>query len=355
MKPRISVLVSVAAAIAIVACEGYRPPPHAVIEGLESGVLSDPRAPIVVDFGMAVDPSTLDVKVALYQTDVEGNLYDEDDDPDTQLAVIAARAEPIDGDTRVRITPDSAFPVGPKLVLVVEAGLASRDGTVARKRQELPFSFTVKCAAGRPTALASGVYFVLLDVEKPLGTQIQLYGAIDVDAASGALIGQFTNADRNPDGSRCPSGCPSTDVCRTLPATECVAPSTRAGSVDEWPDFVPNATPPTGFSFLVRGCAVDDDHGASGVVTAPATMIVESPPVTIDGLTMTAEFAPGAQGVVRATGSLVADMVRLGTSPLGPGKGTMIAVRIPDAAAPPGVPQPPAVTTSADGGPDASH
>src|SRR5690606_38214588 len=130
------------------------------------------------------------------------------------------------------------------------------------------------------------------------------------------LIAQFTNADRNR-ALTCPTPCSNTEVCRLLPAPECVAPSTRAGTVDEWPDFIPNGTPPTGYSFFVQGCAVEDGSG-NGVLTAPATMNVESPKVTTEGLIMTASFAPGPDGVIRATGRLTADLVRLGESPLGP-------------------------------------
>lgn len=361
-----TVLLSVIFALAValgLACEEYSPPPRAEIVGLESGVLSEPRAPLVIHFGKPVDPDTLVVKLALEETDVEGNLLDEDADPETELTVLvrrdpfegdlAATAELVDDGATLVLTPEAALPVGPKLVLIVEPGLEGRDGTVAVRRQKIPFSFTVKCTAGKPTKLASGVYFVLLDVQQPLGTQIQLYGALDVDPATGALVGQFTNADRNPDASRCPTPCGSADACRLLPSPECVAPSTRAGTADEHPDFVPNVTPPTGYSFFVQGCAVDSETG-SGVITAPATMVVESPRVTVEALTMTAEFAPDGAGAVRATGSLVADTVRLGTNPLGAGKGTMTAIRIPDEAVPPNVPRPPPATPSADGGSDAS-
>jgi hypothetical protein len=360
---RFSLLLSIAL-FAGIACQSYRPPPRASIEGLQSGVLTDSRAPLVLDFGMPVDPATLSVKVALEQTDVEGNLYDEDDDPDTELSVlvssdpnegeVAGKSELVDGGTRLRIVPDAALPVGPKLVLIVEAGLKSTEGVETKYRQKIPFSYTVKCDAGKPTKLASGVYFVLLDVQQPLGTQIQLYGAIDVDQATGTLVGQFTNADRNAN-QKCPSACGATDTCRLLPAPECVAPSTRAGTADEYPDFVPNPTPPTGYSFFVQGCAVDDGD-ATGVITAPATMVVESPKVTVEALTMTGQFATDANGIPRANGSLVAGTVRLGTNPLGPGKGTMSGVRIPDEKLPPGVPMPPRATSSAsDGGSDASR
>lgn len=329
-------------------CERYEPPPRASIEGLSSGVLADPRAPLVIDLGMPVDPATLFVKVALFETNADGDLGDEDDDPASELHVLVRR-DPDEGDfgakaaldpdgSRLRLTLDSALPVGPKLVLLVEGGLRATSGRVTRYRQRIPFSYVVTCGEG-PSKLAGGSYFLLLDVERPLGTQIRLFASIDVDPATGALVGQFTNAMRSP-GLVCPSACPSSDVCRLLPAPECVAPSTRAGTTDEYPDFVPNPTPPTGYSFLVQGCGVDDG-AATGVLTAPATMIVESPPVTIEGLTMTASFGPGADGAVRATGSLTADVVRLGTNALGPGKGTLTALRIPDERAPANLPRPP--------------
>src|SRR5690606_8927457 len=129
----------------------------------------------------------------------------------------------------------------PKLMLVVETGLKAKSGKEAKTRQKIPFSYTVKCGAARPTALTAGVYFMLLDVQEPLGVQIQLYGALDVDPATGSLVGQFTNADRNA-AQTCPTPCGSADVCRLLPVPECVPPSQRAGTADEWPDFVPNET-----------------------------------------------------------------------------------------------------------------
>lgn len=343
------------------ACERYEPPPRAAVVGLASGVLDDPRAPLVIHFGMPVDPETLSVKVALHETDIEGNLFDEDDDPDTDLRVLL-RHDRLDGDlgahaaldpdgSTLRLTPEAALPVGPKLVLIVEPGLRATSGKEARFRQKIPFSYVVKCASG-PSSFASGTYFMLLEVEEPLGVQIQLLSHIEVDPKTGVLVGQFTNADRDP-SLVCPSPCPATDACRLLPAPECVPPSERAGAVDEYPDFSVNATPPTGYSFFVRGCAVDDGD-ASGVLTAPATMIVESPPVTVEGLTLTASFAPGADGIVRATGSLTGDLIRLGSSSLGAGRGTMTALRIPDDRVPADVPRPAPLEDEPDEDEDAS-
>jgi hypothetical protein len=300
------------------------------------------------------------VRIALNETDPEGNLFDEDDDPDSQLKVLVARDpldgdvasnnELIDGDSALVMRPDAALPVGPKLVLIVEAGLRSKAGKENKVRQKISFSYTVKCGSAKPTQMQSGIYFALLDVQEPLGVQIQLYGAFDVDPATGALSGQFTNADRNAEQA-CPTPCGSADVCRLLPAPACVMPSLRAGIADEWPDFVPNVTPPTGYSFSVQGCAVDDGE-STGVLTAPATMVVESPRVTVEALTLTASFSADGRG----TGSLVADTVRLGGNPLGAGHGTMTTVRIPDDRVPPNVPRPTTVPGGAsDGGPDGSR
>jgi hypothetical protein len=352
--------------VAAVACEVYEPPPTPTIDGLQGGILYDAKAPLGISFGQSIDVSTFSFKVARFDTDIEGDLGDEDVDPNTELNVIVSH-DPVDGDkgghievggdgSSLRFVPDSAFPVGPKLVVLVEPGLTGTGGRKRIDRTRIPFSYAVRCTGAHAEKLQSGVYFVLLEVEQPLGTQIQLYGAIDVDPATGAFVAQFTNADRNPDGTRCPSPCKDIDRCRLLPAPECVAPSLRAGTADEYTDFVPNAEPPTGYSFPVEGCAVDDDTG-SGVVTAPATMVVESPAVTVAGLTMTAFFGPGAAGDVRATGGLTADNVYLGTATLGAGKGSMTARFIPADQVPPGVPRPtkPVGDAGAAGGSDAGR
>ena len=55
---------------------------------------------------------------------------------------------------------------------------------------------------------------------------------------------------------------------------------------------------------------------------------------------MTAFFGPDANGQTRATGSLTADTVYLGTNKLGAGKGTMTAAFIPEGQVPPNVPAP---------------
>ncbi len=333
------------------ACEDYEPPPDVRVEGLASGQLSDSRAPIVIDFGTRIVPETLRLKIALAETDVEGNLFDEDKSEETELRMLVRR-DVDEGDrgakfeldpsgTTMHIVLDAALPVGPKLVLVVEPGLESTSGRALTYRKKVVFVYTVHCATGaRAVNFKSGSYFALLDVEQPIGTQIQLFANIVVDPESGTFISQFTNGDRITDPNRCPTPCDRASVCRLLPAPECVPPSTRAGTLDEYPDFYPNVTPPIGYSFTVRGCAVDDGS-AVGVVTAPANMVVLSPPVTVQGLVMTAQFTTDPSGLFRATGSLTADGVLLGGNLAGPGKGTMSAILIPDGNVPPGIPPAP--------------
>jgi hypothetical protein len=347
---RTLVAAAVSVLVALAACEDYQPPPDVSVEGMTNGVLTDPRAPFVVDFGMPIIESSVVVQVAFYEVDANGNLPDERTPPQSLRDVfkrdpvngdfgVAATFE--DGDTKLRLVPTGAMPVGPQLVLLLNPGLRSQDGRERHYRTRIPFSYEVQCApTARPTTLQSGVYFLLLQVQKPIGTQIQLFGAIDVDSTSGAFVGQFTKARRNPDGNRCPTPCDSVDACRLYPSPQCVPPSTAAGTVDEYPDWVPNSTPPTGFSFEVHGCAVDDGN-ATNVLTQPATMIVQQPAVTVQGLTMSAQFAPGADGVVRATGNLTADDVYLGKGSLGLGSGTVTARHVPDGQVPPGVPKPP--------------
>lgn len=354
-------------AFAACSCAIYHAPPTVSIVGLESGVLYDSKAPLRLDFGLPVEPSTVRMKIATLTTNLEGELGDEDTDPSTELEVLASHDPDVgdvggvgtfEADDRVfTFTPQSALPVGPKLVLLVEPEVRAKgdDARVRHNRTRIPFSYAVRCSAGAATNFQSGVYFFLLEVEEPLGTQIQLFGSVDVDPASGAFYGQFTNADRNP-ALTCPSACASTEVCRTLPAPACVAPSTKAAAVDEYPDFLPNATPPVGYSFAAVGCVADAPDG-TGVSTAPATMVVESPPVTVAGLIMTGFFAnprPGEQP--RASGSLTADSVLLGQSRIGAGKGTMRAVRVPDDRVPPGVPpaERPDRDAGARGGDDAT-
>jgi hypothetical protein len=352
-KKQRAFLLGLLAALAIHSgCVLYEGPPQPHIEGGEDGVLDDPKSPLILAFSKPVDPSTLQVKIARLITDVEGNLGDEDAEDATELALLFSRdpsfpdvggtAELIDGDTALRITPNAPLPIGAKLVLLIEQGLADTDGHTTKVRKRLLFSYKFDLGCDKPTTIfRAGKYFLLADVKSPLKTQVQLLASLTLDPATGRILGQFTNADRNPDKSRCaPLTCMSGDVCRLHPEPSCVAPSERAGTVDEFPDYVPNDVPPVGFTFTTDGCVEDQPDGSVVFVTAPVDVIVQSPPVTLRNASLTAQFTEDAAGALQGTGSLVADQVLLGTTPSGEGEGGLVARSLTDQEAPPGIPEP---------------
>src|SRR5690348_12031810 len=83
-------LAAFATSASLPACDKYEPPPTPKIEGLQGGVLYDSKAPLLVTFGQPIDPSTLRLRLAFYDADLEGDLPDEDGDPDNddQLRVV---------------------------------------------------------------------------------------------------------------------------------------------------------------------------------------------------------------------------------------------------------------------------
>jgi hypothetical protein len=353
MRPFALLLLVVVVAIAA-SCQGYVSPPVATIDGLAEGLLSDPSAPLVIDFSKPIDPSTLSVKVILFDPNAQGQLPDETGDPTVSLDPLFAY-DPTDGDsggtgvldptnTVYTITPLARLPVGPTLAVLIEPGLAdaAHDPTATTEvRKRLIFSYSFTCDGTGTKVLTSGAYFFLLDVEDPIGTQIKVFADLDVDATSGRFIGQFTFAARLTDPTRCTPACTNGDVCQTLPGPPaCVVPSTRAGTAAEWPDFYANPTPPVGFSFTVNGCAEDEPGGSATFATEPANMVVEQPPVSVDGLVVIASFAPDGSGDIVATGGVTGDDIVFGTSHLGAGHGTVAAQSIPASLAP-SIPTPP--------------
>jgi len=326
--------------------------PVVTLAGQKDGLLGDPAAPLVLEFSEPIDPASLAIKVARYKTDSEGNLGDEDSDESTQLDWFFHREKgdeeggtsQLDAAHRsLRITLEAPLPVGPRLVIVIEPGLASPtgdDATHTRKRILFGYGFDLACTEPT-TAVPSGTYFFLADVTDPLPTQVQLFAVLRVDPQTGAVVGQFTNADRNPDPNRCGLACKSTDACRTAPDPACVIPSTKAASVDEYGDFVPNAGPTSGYSFTDIGCVQEQSDGSGVLVLAPVDVEVTSPAVTLRNVHLVASFARDAAGELVATGSFSADAVLLGMTPSGTAKGDLTARQIPDGKAPPGIPEPP--------------
>jgi hypothetical protein len=330
-------------------CETYDSPPRPAIEGLVDGILADRTAPIVVRFNEPIDPETLRVSVIKYEIDEEGRLNDERPEPLQNTEYFAhdpltgnehgGALELIDDDTAFRIWLKDPLPVGPSLAVLIEPGLADLERREQKNRLRLLFSYKIGCDTATPTTLfPSGYYIIFANVDEPIMTQIQLWGRIEVDASTGTLVGQFTNADRNPDPNRCSPPCASTEACRLLPAEECVLPSTEAGGADEYPDWVPNSMPPTGYSFRVEGCLSEMGTTVT-MLTLPTDVVIQQPAVTVEGIEVTVSFAPEGD-VLRGTGSVTANNVIIGTTPSGPAKGTVIARQVPDAEAPPDVPVP---------------
>ncbi|MFO0548147.1 MAG: hypothetical protein U0271_07150 [Polyangiaceae bacterium] len=342
-----------AAALSMPACEVYNSPPRPSIEGLVDGGLADPSAPIVIRFSEPVDPASLKIQVVKLLVDAEGNLGDEDDDPDTNLQaffgydpstanIFGGTGEFAANNTAFVIRPNVSLPIGPSLAVLIEPGLRDLDGADWAVRQRIVFSYRLSCGeGGEGTDLfPSGFYYLLANVEVPIETQIQLLARIDVDPDTGKFVGQFTNADRQPDGTKCDPPCDASEACRTLPAEECVVPSTKAGTEDEWPDFVPNPTPPVGYSFKVEGCVVaTSEPGTVAFVNLPADVDIQQPDVFVQGIQLTASFQD-VNGAFRGTGAVTAERVFLGTTDSGAASGTVVAMKIPDGEEPANIPYP---------------
>lgn len=337
--------------LALGGCAVFDPPPDAEIEGLVEGALSDPTAQLVIDFSEPVKPETVHLTVARQDLDSEGNLADEVT-PKGELTRYFERFSSglddlgtsafTDDDTKLRILPSAALPIGPRLVVLLEPGLSDREGNVTATRRHLGFGYRFELNCDAPSALPpESTYFLLVDVDKPFGVQIKLFAKLAVDPSTGKLVGRFTNASRNKTLTGCPP-CSDTQICRLHPAPECVAPSERAATVEEFPDFLPNDVPPTGFSFVAEGCAVDQPDGSVAFSIAPVDVSVQEPPVTLRNTVLTAAFKQGDDGVWRGTGTLSANDVLLNGNSSGAGEGSVAARSVAPEEEPPGIPEPPA-------------
>jgi hypothetical protein len=324
-------------------CQTYYSPPRPGIQGLKDGTLTDPSAPLVVRFSAPVDPKTLRLKVVKLVTDIEGNLGDEDADPSTSLDLLYSFSDAEEsggvGDLAqdhksLSIKFDATPPVGPSLAVLIEPGLSDGEGHKTAVRERLVFGYKFDCGSASATsAFPSGIYFFVIDVEKPIQTQIQLFADIHVDEATGKVRAEFTNADRNPDPNRCSPPCKTTEACRLLPAEECVIPSTKAGGDDEYPDWVGNYMPPTGYSFSAEGCVSPLDGGVR-FANIPTDVTIQSPAIQVIGIELSASFGTDPAGVFRGTGALTATLIQ----PLAqPGSGTMTARLVPATEVPPGL------------------
>jgi hypothetical protein len=343
-----------ALAVLSAGCFSVDNPPATTIAGLVDGVLSDASAPIGLQFSEPVVPSSLRARLVRYEVDLEGNLYDEDADPDTELSVLFDSGDPATGtgeldQARTTYTIDvaSSLPIGPQLALVLDPGLMDDKGNVWKARQVIKFGYVFNCGKGVATAFPSvSKFFWIISVESPVPAQIRLLSELHVDPATGALVGQMTNAQRNKelDCTKFGLTCSAAEVCRTLPTPACVPPSEKAGSVDEFPDFIADASSAVGFSFTVQGCIADQPDGSFSFANVPADFVTKKPAVAVTGLALSTALVPDDADVLRGSGTLTAQQVGLGappnTIPSGKGAGTHAERRIPDDFAPP-IPPPP--------------
>jgi hypothetical protein len=339
--------------LAATACDTFDPAPVASLAGAEEGALPV-GAPLVVAFSEPVAADSLDLLLASYVTDGEENLADEDDDPETELPVLLT-LDPKAGaqggaallasdNQSLRLEPDEALPAGPALVVVVEPGLRDREGNATRGRQRLKFAYGFDCSADaasptEPVAMPSGPYFLLVDVDDPVQTQVQLWAWLDIDPATGKVRGKFSNADRLDHPGACPEACSKVDVCKLLPSPACVPQSDKASEVDEHPDWLSNYTPPTGYTFLVDGCARPDGSGGVSFATEPVDTVTQSPPITNQAVTMSGVLRE-VGGDWKGTGSFAVGQVILGETPSGAGKGSLRMTSVPVDEAPPDLPRP---------------
>jgi hypothetical protein len=178
---------------------------------------------------------------------------------------------------------------------------------------------------------ATGVHFAIIDIEKPLLTQLQVYLAM-VDH-EGRLRARLSNADRTSicDGAPCPSG----EGCSP---NGCVEKSLKAGSLDEHPFFEPHPTPPYGYEVAFESCLLEEDAGAV-LRSASFDLLVESPAITFAGTTIALFFVDPGQPL-EGGGTIAAEELFLGTSSAGPLAGTIVSRRLEEQEVPDGVPQP---------------
>lgn len=354
--------------VALDACETFDDAPTASLVGeQQTRMTTDPADPLVIEFSEPIVGSTLRVKLLeLRRGDLDGelDLPDEQDPPDlekmkerTLLAYDgAAPGDPertyggafeLAPDRRsFTISPqrydpnfdemkDRDLSVGTAYVLLVEPGLKDDAGIATRPRTRVPFTYPL--AGGGPTALPSGYFFFLMDLDL-LAQQLQLYAHLVVDPATGDWQGIYTDSDRptvrRPGCPVCPAEKPA---CQLLnPALDrCVLVSDKMTALEQFADHVPVPDPPGGYVFRVNGFARDEADGTIAFGTAPfeidiaigtGQIRVQATRTVITGSFRRAEIL----GVERwvAVGSAAVDAVFLNGVPSGTAEGTLSAMDI---------------------------
>ncbi|MEM9692503.1 MAG: hypothetical protein AAGA56_08165 [Myxococcota bacterium] len=329
-------------------------PPQGSIVNLVDGILPDPSGTLTIAFDEEIVPETLRLRVVRLELDPEGNLLPPDQIPTlfsgqfepsfNDFDVQGGRGVLYQGNTRFDINLFQTFPVGPSLAVVIEPGLRNTAGEEWKVQQILPFGFEFSCGEPIPTGFpAESFLFLVAEVEQPVGAQLQLVGDFRVDQTTGDFAGQLTNAvrDDSVDCGQFGLNCAGQEVCRTLPAPDCVDPSVRAATADEWPDYVVTSEPPVGYSFPGVGCVVDVEEDVFSFTNLPTDADVSSPDITVLGLVLNLEATRGADGLLRGGGTFTASEILLGSTSSGSGSGTVTFVEIPADQVPDGVVAPP--------------
>ncbi|MFO0548933.1 MAG: hypothetical protein U0271_11130 [Polyangiaceae bacterium] len=187
--------------------------------------------------------------------DAEGNLGDEDDDPDTNLGaffgydpstanIFGGTGEFAANNTAFVIRPNVSLPIGPSLTpLHDRAGCATSTAQIGRCRR-IVFSYRLSCGEGgdRPLpewVLSSSPTSRCRSRRRSSSSRASRRRPRP-PAVRRRSCWWTSSTGRNPNAIRRATQAGPVP----LPAEECVVPSTKAGTEDEWPDFVPNPRPP---------------------------------------------------------------------------------------------------------------
>lgn len=185
------------------------------------------------------------------------------------------------------------------------------------------------------TTLPTGYYYFVVDVDY-LATQLQLYSHIEVDPKSGAWKGLFTNANRRDVlNSRpgCPPGCAAdAPICALVPSAKCVKPSEKQTSLEQYVDFLPEPDPPSGYTFLADGSALDQPDALTDFASTPFLIEVKvgtgSVVVQMQSTVLTGAFQLQSDGRWRASGTMNAAAVKLNGVGNAPTQGSFDAMSL---------------------------
>lgn len=331
-------------------CETFDPPPSPSVDGLDNGIMStEPDAPFVIEFSEPIVKSSLRTKIVPYVVDSEGNLLDEQSNPDpekfketTLVAFNGAAPDDPDKsygatfeltDKKLTITREKRFDVSAGHLALFEPGLADLDGHETVPRIRIPFTYQLP--GGGPTQMPTGYYYFLINVDY-ISTQIQAFTYMKIDPVTGVWKAIFTNGNRLEALNKrpgCPSGCSgATPVCALLPSAHCAKPSEKQTTLEQYVDFLPDKDPPNGYVFVANGVVRDEPNATTAFGTAPflievtigtGGILVQAEDTKISGI-----FRLHDDGRWRGTGTASVKVVKLNGIGKDPTKGTFEAMSL---------------------------